>query len=503
MKKIICLLLILVILAAMPVSISADAAVNSEFVLENLQAPIVEHLKDQTNQLMGRSIWDMTIYDGKLFIGIGDYGSNLGQKLGGGIPLLCYTNETNVWELASTLDDEQVSRFFVYNNKLYIPGTDPIKRVGSVYFGDEDGMWTIRKTFDGGIHTFDMLISDNIMYACYGQDTNAKAVIRYSTDFGTFNDIEFRYDGNPIIPAGNEFARSYNLFEFGGEVYATLKISNANNSKYNGIYKLDKTNMVLNYVGKAPNHVIANSIDPSFDAEFKGNFVYAYGTLSYTNNLADNNSWKDMPGIEGSVTCAKVINGSLYFTAYTKNDDGKYTSRLYKTNDLETAQVVYALEYDSYIQSFCNENDAFYLGTGGRNETTGTVFLLSPVKYGTTDIKIKAKPESFGEDKPKWVKYQLKAGDKIIKEGILNDFRNWEFNIEGVDDRDDWSVVITEASADYKWKVESKNGVFVLSNAKQTSALLYIAIVAAALLIGGAVTVILLKRKKKTEIAEN
>ncbi len=501
--------------------LTAPISVNAASVLEDLEAPLEIYLREHTNETVGRSIWDMTFYNDKLYIGWGDYGGNLGTELGG-IPLIRYFDATNTWLHETILDDEQISRFFEYDGKLYMPGTDPIKRVGSLYVGDKSGSWEILSTFDGGIHVFDMLVNDNIVYLSYGQDYGAKAVIRYSTDGETFEDIEFRYDGKPIIPKGNAFARSYNLFSFNGEIYATLSILNGS-EEYGGLYKLNKTEMVFSYVGERPKQLTTGGLAPEFDGEFLGHYFYADGTLSYTDNIEDAESWKTLEGINGKVTCAKVIDESLYFVAYRQNGE-KYTSTLYKTKDLKTTEVVYSLDYNAYIQSFCYGNGKFYLGTGcdktKPNSAAGTVFSLSTKKSEKMDIVIKTHIEGLDEkSKPQWVKYRLKVGDTVVEEGSFNKIYGWETTFEDFDAREDWSVEVIEDSVGHEWMVENNNGVFTLKNKvhketedqekatgdKQNQDELTLILVITGgiiLVIGAVITALVLTRKKKSKTAE-
>ena len=458
MKKIICVFLIFVMLFSLSISVSAEP------VLERLENPFDKYLVAYPDETVGRSIWDMTVFNGKLYVGWGDYGNNLGAKLGG-MPLVRYTDATNSWQFEAMLDDEQIARFFEYGNKLYITGTDPIKGIGNIYIGDREGSWERIKTFDDGIHVFDMLMEDGITYLSYGQGNASKAVIRYSADQKTYNDIEFRYNGNPVIPKGSGFARSYNIFSFGGNVYATLKFSNSTD-EYDGIYKLDKKNMTFNYVTKGIKYLIVNTLAPSFDGEFKGKYFHAYDTLSYTSNVEDDKYWKTMINISGSVTCAKVIDDSLYIMAYTKSGS-KYKNTLYKTKDFETVETVYSFEYDAFVQSFCCANNTFYFGTGSygnaSNLAAGTVFSLGTKKTEKTDIVIKTDFDELNEEeKPQWLKYRLKVGDTVVEEGSFNKIYGWETTFEDFDARDDWSVEVIEDSIGHEWVVENTDGVFVV-----------------------------------------
>lgn len=489
MKKFICALL----LVALLFSIAVSAYTTPTPTLENLDAPLESYLKEYTDETVGKNIWDMTYYNGNLYIGWGDYGDNLGAKLGG-MPLLRYHDLTNSWRLATILDDEEIARFFQYDDKLYIPGTDPIKRVGSIYVGDDKGVWNILSTYDGGIHVFDMLVQDDVMYIGYGHG-GEKAIIRYTTNQITFNEIEFRYDGEPVM-AG----RCYNIFELDGDVYATLTV---HSDKYDGVYKLDKTNMVLNFVGKGIKG-LAKSGSNIFDCEFQGNYVYANKTLNYTKTPGDENNWTTADAVKGTVTCAKVIDGSLYVTAYTEAGN-KYKNTIYKTDDLKNFEALYSFEYDAFVRSFCYGNGNFYMGTGctSAKPTTkaGTVFSLSAEKNEKTDIVVKVDVGGKEGMDYSWVRFQLKAGDTIIADEMLNKVNGWEYSINGADKRDDWSIEIISNSFENDWKIENKDGIFLLKNTEGGSSLLIILVaVGGIVIIGAVVLLVVILRKKKAPI---
>lgn len=510
MKKIFCVLLVLILFATTQFSAMALS------VREELEPPFDEYMVELPDEIIGRSIWDMSMYNNKLYIGWGDYGTNLGAKLGG-LPLLSYFDATNKWQLETFLDDEQIAHFYEYNDKLYITGTDPIKGIGNLYIGDKEGNWKTVHTFDGGIHVFDMTINEDVIYLGYG---SSKAVVGYSVDGGeTFDYIEFFYDGKSLNSGGGAAGRSYNLFSLGSDVYATLNVGKSTD-KYSGIYKLDKTNMVFNYVAKGPKYVIVNSVGTTFDGEFLGNYFNAYKLLEYTSNPCDGNSWQTFSAVDGTVTCAKVIDDELYVMAYTENGD-KYTNTLYKTKDLKTAEVVYSFECETFVQSFCYGNDGFYFGTGG--PSAGRVFHLGSKETQKTDLTVKFSAKADTEEaKPKWIRYKLMVGDVVlVEDSMVSDTTGWEFTLEGVDDRDDWKVEVIGDSVGYEWEVTKTDGNLIVTNKTETDTepvqeqngtdtpktdnsenniLIIILAVVGGIVIAGGITVFVILRKKKNKV---
>ncbi|MBQ4116012.1 MAG: hypothetical protein IJD37_01410, partial [Clostridia bacterium] len=67
-----------------------------------------------------RCPWDMIIWDEKVYIGSGDYGSNAGP-----VDIWCYDIQESTWKNSGTVPDEEISRFCVVDNALVAPGIDP------------------------------------------------------------------------------------------------------------------------------------------------------------------------------------------------------------------------------------------------------------------------------------------------------------------------------------------------------------------------------------------
>ncbi|MBQ2389396.1 MAG: dockerin type I repeat-containing protein, partial [Clostridia bacterium] len=71
--------------------------------------------------IFARNPWDMQTYNGKVYIGSGDYNSNKAPSL-----IACYDPETDkATVFQDRLDDEQVSNFAIIDGRLIAAGIDP------------------------------------------------------------------------------------------------------------------------------------------------------------------------------------------------------------------------------------------------------------------------------------------------------------------------------------------------------------------------------------------
>ena len=109
-----------------------------------------------------RCTWDVKAYDGKIYIGMGDYDKNTAPT-----DIWAYNVKKKKWEKTASVNDETISRFIEIDGKLYAPGIDPRDgwELGNYYIL-ENGTWTTKRELPKVIHTFDMIKYDNKLMLC-------------------------------------------------------------------------------------------------------------------------------------------------------------------------------------------------------------------------------------------------------------------------------------------------------------------------------------------------
>ena len=385
MKKIVCALL-----SALMLPLSTVTAVQAqEAELVDLGIPLASVFSDSSTYLYARTVWGMEAYDGKIYIGCGDYDKNAGTA-NGGLPIVSYDTQAKSWQTEGKLSDEQLSRFTISGDRLLIPGTDP---VGGSYFGKyyalEQGEWKTYSNLPSGTHCFDLLAQGSTLFAGLGTNYGMPTSVCRSTDGGAhFKLVPFRKNGTEITTTlftdngtykSTNYARTYNVFAYQGSIYATWWCAEKEIfDKFGGLYRYNEAENVFDYYGPAPYDLYRNRLSQSYDAVFKGKFVLAYNTVQvFSNDLL---STAPLSGYSGIVTCGRVIGSSFYFSTYAKTDAG-YTNRLYKTDDLERCELLASFDFPCLVRSFCYDQGVFYLGTEGnmtdRPKETGTVFSLT------------------------------------------------------------------------------------------------------------------------------
>jgi hypothetical protein len=162
-----------------------------------------------------RHIWDLQTWRGRVYLGYGDWLSNLGPvDIWYYTPTAgCFLSETvyvSSDRPAARVDEESIDRYVVIDGDLYIPGTDPRNswRWGNFYRNDGTG-WLEYRTIPHGIHTFDMGGYNGELFAAIGPDDDAPVV--RSTNGGLTWTAAISEIGR---------TRFYELYELSGTLFA-------------------------------------------------------------------------------------------------------------------------------------------------------------------------------------------------------------------------------------------------------------------------------------------
>ena len=112
-------------------------------------------------QSLPRTPWDLAVFDGKLYVGFGN-SSNQGPSANAGpVPLFAYDLKQRRWQQEATLPEEQISRFLVHGEQLWISGEDPRGswRWGNLYRRKSwERLWWQQRRLPRFIHAHDLAV---------------------------------------------------------------------------------------------------------------------------------------------------------------------------------------------------------------------------------------------------------------------------------------------------------------------------------------------------------
>jgi hypothetical protein len=128
--------------------------------------------KDDAADARARSVWDLHTYQGRLYVGCGEWTDNRGP-----IDIWSYdttASQPAAWTKEFTVDDESIDIFRDYDSKLYVPGIDAREEwdYGNLYVKSGD-RWQKQRTVPNGIHVLDAARFQGKLYVSTGTDSGA------------------------------------------------------------------------------------------------------------------------------------------------------------------------------------------------------------------------------------------------------------------------------------------------------------------------------------------
>ena len=108
--------------------------------------------------IYARNIWDMQVFNGKVFFGGGNSNNFKPAPNAGRVPVFSFNPKTNKFTNEYTVAEEQIDRFRVIEDKLYIPGHDATQKwdFGNFYTRTKSGKWKKYRTIPNTLHVYDI-----------------------------------------------------------------------------------------------------------------------------------------------------------------------------------------------------------------------------------------------------------------------------------------------------------------------------------------------------------
>ena len=352
------------------------AAPATQYV--SLGTPAAEYYP--SNRL-ARCAWDMTIFEGRLYVGCGDYSNNSGAS-----PILsCPMDDLGNWTVEAFLNEEQVGRFININGVLTIPGFDPLgsPKYGT-YYELMGGRWEQRDAFPYGLHTFDVVWYQGRIYGAIGADRGGYP-IAYTEDGVTYQTLPMYKNGQPVDTGNSNVVRSSNLYVLNNQLYADFWYEDESvSSSIFEMYRYNHEADCFEYVADLKKSTHGGKYSPAYlplwEKEALGNKMFlTTGYLFYTTDF-ETYTQVTIPN-DALVYDMAVLSGRLYLlTAYEV--DGKYQVTVYsatasKPNDL---RVEATFTYDLMPTSFAVDANNIFIGMGNWYGTgsagNGTILQL-------------------------------------------------------------------------------------------------------------------------------
>lgn len=210
--------------------------INSGIIkFEKLCSPL------QEKRIEAQKVNELFIYDNRLYIGYGDATINTGPT-----DIMYYDLKDNTVHTQFSVDDEEISVFRMYEKTLFVPGIDATEdwELGNIYMMEGD-TWKKKRTIPNGIHVFDILMHQGILYCAtgtffnYGENEGiAPGAILSSQDMG--DSWVFEY----VTPSDKNLVyRVRTLVEYKDDIIGFIY-------GYSGLEKKDVPVKYLEFMGK-------------------------------------------------------------------------------------------------------------------------------------------------------------------------------------------------------------------------------------------------------------
>ncbi|MGD8778400.1 MAG: hypothetical protein PVH88_05505, partial [Ignavibacteria bacterium] len=347
--------------------------------IEVLGNPLQSHY-DTGELIYARNVWDLQLYKNKIYIGTGN-SSNIGPAVNSGpVPLFSYDLHNGIFEEEFTVDDDQIDMIVLLGDSIYIPGHDPKEswELGN-YYKIENGEWKKVRNIPNGIHNYSMVMYKDKMFAGLGTEKGAEVAV--SNDRGKSWDVK---------PAENNF-RIHSflivddvLYAIGimpGEKFISAYKKRFDKKITNGIYQYDYKKDVfitrddLSYKVLFPGTKIDTSLSKKIvrptSVDNKSIYIGAYIHNDHQNIPIGLYVAEKLDGNVEKVSKVELPEGYLpwdiiyrndmtYVLLNKKNNEEKYTTMVYASNDLERWERVLEFNYTTFSRSFETMNNEYY-----------------------------------------------------------------------------------------------------------------------------------------------
>jgi hypothetical protein len=329
-----------------------------EAIFTELGIPLKDYYKTGSIE---RCAWDVEIYEGELYVASGDYDTNKGP-----VNIWSYNLKDRTWKDRGGLEDEQIERFYIFDNKLYAPGSDSM---GTWEYGNyycyEDGTWITNNTLPGGVHNFDLIKFEGKLFAGLGVEPGNAPVVM-SEDEKEWTPVHFYKKDKKINTQNQILIRVYDFFVLDHDLYAYLYLSSGSEVQRE-LYRFEDGKFV--YYSKLPSEFEGKRnvyAHVNQKVEFNDRMYIAARNLYTTGDMKN----AKLCNLDKKVvvTDLRVVKNKLYVLANESiiKDDGseQFKISVFESKDGKNFNEKFYFYYAVPALSFTYGDNAFYFGMG-------------------------------------------------------------------------------------------------------------------------------------------
>lgn len=337
-------------------------------------------------QWKARSVWDMVLDNGVLYVGSGDYGTNAGP-----VDIWAYDIGTEEWSSAQTVNGEAISRFVSLEDKIVAPGIDPRS---SWEYGDyyilSQGQWRAFDQLPLAVHNFDIASFGGRMFFGLGtEDDLASPVLVSENGTSDFTQVPFYKNDAPVLGNGDySFTRVYDFFVLEDTLYClfapcredtgySYEIYRFTGERFEFVSNLKDAQLHLTAIKQVP---IAGKVCVGKTCYIAcGNLYTTSDFVSFTQVQLPNGGYvTDLLTEPVGATGLEVV----YVLSSAATEDGNYRTTIYALAPDGTAVPLVEYTASCLALSFVKAGNGFYVGFGFGNEKTRDVGKVIYITIG-------------------------------------------------------------------------------------------------------------------------
>lgn len=318
-----------------------------------------------------RNIWDMQLFDGKIFLGAGNSSNQGPSQNSGPVPIIAFNLTKNQFDWEEVIADEQIDLYKVMDGNLYVPGHDATQNWewGNFYQRTLEGKWTMYRNVPNALHLYDLMFKDGKLFAGIGLYEGAAV--------GITEDMGKHWK---IIPLGK--SRVYSLLPVGDKLLALKKFKRTNKTYFSvAQYLSDGTfsaRFDISMRKMFPETAFTNTYARTVRILPVGDKTLYIGGYKYNDHQAlpfglylasfEENHFKTqrVKLKKGLKPRDIIIRGKhLYLLAEEEKNNGAIM-RIFETSkqNLLEWKEIFHFNYPTFARSFERTENAFYFGMG-------------------------------------------------------------------------------------------------------------------------------------------
>jgi hypothetical protein len=327
-------------------------------------------------QPYARNVWDLQSYGDRLYVGSGN-SSNIGPSSNAGLARIHFFDvATQKFTEAFTTNEEQIERFVLLNNTLYIPGHDPRGDIPPrIYRLGADGQWNYLSL--EGVHVYDVHEFNRRLWVGRGVFAYQKNAL-VGADLSNFSNNQPNWNYLPVASVGQTTTRLYNFFQLGQALMAAGEsfLGDEKPGLFTYDPKSDRWLQMTN--GKrlfpgAPEKISPSHYTIRRDAVLNRTTLYI-GSMTYNDHqyfpiglyrASGLNFVRQVPLDPGFLPWDILVKDGVAYVLTARQDaPQQFTIRVQKSTNLLNWETLLEFKRPSFARSFERIKDDFYFGMG-------------------------------------------------------------------------------------------------------------------------------------------